>query len=75
MTRMASWASGPDAFGDRRVLPATTGAGVQVEAGTCPGCGDASHRGTTCRGLTTRDVYAILRRSPRCVYVPLDDRR
>lgn len=31
-----------------------------VAEGTCPGCGEASHPGTTCRGDTTEDVLERL---------------
>jgi hypothetical protein len=40
-------ASGPDAYGSRRVLPAMTGAAFQP-AGTCPSCGRPSHPLATC---------------------------
>lgn len=66
-------ASGPDAFGRRRVLPAMTGQAF-LPAGTCPGCGAESHFGRTCRGWTTDRVIAYLRRLPGTVYVPLERR-
>lgn len=52
-------ASGPDAFGDRRVLPGHSGA-ILMPAGTCPGCRLDSHPGVTCDGKTSEQVIAIL---------------
>lgn len=40
-------ASGPDAFGARKVLPAMTGSAF-LPAGTCPSCGRPSHPLRTC---------------------------
>lgn len=52
--------SGLDAFDPkRRVLPAATGA-LRLPAGTCPGCGTASHPRLTCDGATTAQVVAFL---------------
>jgi hypothetical protein len=66
-------ASGPDAYGKRRVLPAMTGQGFQP-AGTCPACHGGSHVGLTCQGRTTEQVYRAVRRWPGTVYVPLLER-
>lgn len=51
--------SGPDAFGDRRVLPGHSGA-ILLPPGTCPGCRLDSHPGVTCDGRTTEEVIRIL---------------
>lgn len=42
---------------------------LRVPAGTCPGCGKASHPGFTCGGLTTEQVLHALRRIPGVVEV------
>jgi hypothetical protein len=69
--RSRTLVSGPDAFGARRVLPPTTGA-ILLPAGTCPGCRGESHLGRTCRGLTTAQVVAVLRRLPGAISVELE---
>jgi len=56
-------ASGPDAYGKRRVLPATTGAAL-LPSGTCPVCAAASHPGRTCGGRSAAEVVRELRRWP-----------
>lgn len=47
-------ASGPDAFGPRRILPAMTGAALRPADGSCPSCHADRHPLETCPAAAGR---------------------